>query len=70
MSDTEPKPQLPPPPRRKTFDDPANRALLGLVVALVILGAGWIIVSHLQQETELQDCIQAGRRDCARYESR
>lgn len=70
MSTTEPKQELPPPPRRKALDDPANRGLLGLLVALVILGLGWIIVDHLSQESSLQECIMAGRRDCARYESR
>lgn len=60
-----PTPQPPPATPRRTFDDPANRALLGLLFALVLLGVGWIVVDHLYDASKEQDCMMAGRRNCA-----
>jgi hypothetical protein len=58
--------QTPPPPeRRRALDDPANRALLGLLFALVLLGVSWIVVDHLFDASKEQDCMMAGRRNCA-----
>ncbi|HEX4458474.1 MAG TPA: hypothetical protein VIA18_10920 [Polyangia bacterium] len=63
---SEPNPPIPqPPPRRRTFDDPANRSLLGLLFALVLLGIGWVVVEHLSAASKEQDCMMSGRRDCA-----
>ena len=63
----EPSPPIPPPPPRprRTFDDPANRALLGLLFALVLLAVGWVVVDHLSDASKEQDCMMAGRRNCA-----
>jgi hypothetical protein len=62
---SEPAPPQPAPPPRRTFDDPANRALLGLLFALVLLGVSWIVVDHLSDASKEQDCMMRHGHNCA-----
>jgi hypothetical protein len=54
-----------PPERRRALDDPANRGLLGLLFALVLLGIGWIVVDNLSSATKAEECRMAGGRNCS-----
>jgi hypothetical protein len=66
MSEPTPPPQPQPAPApRRTFDDPANRALAGLVFALVLLAIGWVVVDHLAAASKEQDCMMRGGHNCA-----
>ena len=48
-------------------DDEARRtaALLGLIVILVLAIAGVVLVRALRSKATLEDCLMAGRRNCA-----
>ncbi len=57
--------------RRNAGDDGEARrtaALMGLVVILVLAIAGVILVRALRREAALEDCLMAGRRNCAPIE--
>lgn len=47
-----------PPPSR-------TRALLALLLLLVLVGGGWVLARHLAQVAKTEDCLMAGRRNCA-----
>ncbi len=52
MSDEEP------PPSRM-------RALAALVLLLALVAAGYVLARHLAGVTATEDCLMAGRRNCA-----
>ena len=35
-----------------------------VIIALLIVG-GWFLITRLNDDTNMQDCIQSGRRNCA-----
>lgn len=43
-------------------------ALMGLIVILVLAIAGIVLVRELRHEAALEDCLMAGRRNCAPIE--
>jgi hypothetical protein len=47
-----------PPPSRA-------RALLALVLLLALVAGGWVLARHLAQVARTEDCLMAGRRNCA-----
>ena len=50
----------------------ANRrtaALMGCVVILVLAILGILLVRELRQKSNLEDCLMAGRRNCAPIEA-
>jgi hypothetical protein len=47
-----------PPPSR-------SRALLALLLLLVLVAGGWLLARHLTQVARTEDCLMAGRRNCA-----
>ena len=51
-------------------DDAARRtaALMGFIVILVLAIAGVILVRELRINANLEDCLMAGRRNCAPIE--
>ncbi|HTV88713.1 MAG TPA: hypothetical protein VME41_06830 [Stellaceae bacterium] len=51
-------------------DDEARRtaALMGFIVILLLAIAGVILVRELRQKAVLEDCLMAGRRNCAPIE--
>ncbi|HKD52664.1 MAG TPA: hypothetical protein VKB72_00465 [Steroidobacteraceae bacterium] len=55
----------PPPPER----DPRHGALLGLIVALLLVLVGLILVRLLGNAGRLQDCAMQGRTNCAPIDS-
>jgi len=42
---------------------PSGRTVL--IVALIVLGLGYVLAVKLREMGRLQDCIMSGRRDCA-----
>ena len=47
-----------PPPSRP-------RALLALLLLLALVAGGWVLARHLAQVAKTEDCLMAGRRNCA-----
>jgi hypothetical protein len=47
-----------PPPSR-------TRALVALLLLLALVGGGWLLAQHLAQVARTEDCLMAGRRNCA-----
>lgn len=53
-------------------DDPSDppppspwRALVGLVVIVMMIGAVWFIAMRLRDMGRIQDCVASGRTNCA-----
>lgn len=55
-----------PPPRTP---DPRWRALIGLLIALMLVVGGLLLVRVLGRVGRLQDCVMSGRTDCAPIDS-
>jgi hypothetical protein len=51
-------------------DDEARRtaALMGLIVILALAIAGVVLIRELRHKARLEDCLMAGRRNCAPIE--
>lgn len=47
-----------PPPSRA-------RALVALVMLLALVAGGWVLARHLSGVAKTEDCLMAGRRNCA-----
>ena len=47
-----------PPPSRP-------RALLALLLLCALVAGGWALSRHLAQVAKTEDCLMAGRRNCA-----
>jgi uncharacterized membrane protein len=52
-------------------DDAARRtaALMGFIVILVLAIAGVVLVRELAKKASLEDCLMAGRHNCAPIEA-
>jgi hypothetical protein len=48
--------------------DSRRPALIGLVVVLALVVAGYFLVTALRQNANLEDCLMSGRRNCAPIE--
>lgn len=57
--------QEPPEPAEPNEPDSRRGALLGLLVALLLVVAGLILVRILGNTGRLQDCVMSGRTNCA-----
>jgi len=59
-------------PERRVADqsdaDRRTSALMGFVVILVLAIAGVVLVRELAKNAKLEDCLMAGRRNCAPIE--
>jgi hypothetical protein len=57
--------------QRLRHDDEARRtaALMGFIVILVLAIAGVVLVRELRDNSRLEDCLMAGRRNCAPIET-
>lgn len=53
------------------WPEPASRraALIGLVVILLLVVAGYLLVGALQRNAAMEDCLMSGRRNCAPIET-
>jgi hypothetical protein len=57
-------PGKPPEPPRDDSKH-ADRALIALLFILALAVAGWFLVQHIQEGARIQDCVMAGRGNCA-----
>jgi hypothetical protein len=48
--------------------DSRRPALIGLAVILVLVIAGYFLVTALRDNSKLEDCLMSGRRNCAPIE--
>ena len=39
--------------------------VIGLVIAAVLVGLGWLLVQKLGSAARMQDCLMSGRTNCA-----
>ena len=44
-------------------------AVIGLVLVLVLVVAGYFLVTALRRNAEMEDCLISGRRNCAPIET-
>lgn len=49
--------------------DSRRPAFIGLAVILAFVVGGYFLVTALQRNAELEDCLMAGRRNCAPIET-
>lgn len=52
-------------PRNPRARDPRWAALMGLLVALLLVLGGLFLIRELGRAGRLQDCVMSGRTDCA-----
>lgn len=52
-------------PGHKRAPDPRWPALLGLLIALLLVVGGLLLVHVLGRVSRLQDCVMSGRTNCA-----
>jgi hypothetical protein len=50
-------------------DGSRRPAVIGLVVVLVLVVAGYFLMTALRQNANLEDCLMSGRRNCAPIET-
>jgi hypothetical protein len=60
---------MPEDPRRPSQPGSRRAALLGLLVAVLLVVAGLILVRVLGASGRLQDCVMSGRTNCAPIDS-
>ena len=48
--------------------DSRRPALLGLVLVLALVVAGYFLVNALQKNASLEDCLMSGRKNCVPIE--
>ena len=48
--------------------DSRRPAVIGLILVLVLVVAGYFLMTALQQNANLEDCLMSGRRNCAPIE--
>jgi hypothetical protein len=49
--------------------DSRRPAVIGLLVVLALVVAGYFLMTALRQNANLEDCLMSGRRNCAPIET-
>ena len=49
--------------------DSRRPAVIGLILVLVLVVAGYFLMTALRQNANLEDCLMSGRRNCAPIEA-
>jgi hypothetical protein len=49
--------------------DSRRPAVIGLVLVLLLVVAGYFLVTALRRNADLEDCLMSGRRNCAPIET-
>jgi hypothetical protein len=49
--------------------DSRRPAVIGLVLVLALVVAGYFLVTALRRNAEMEDCLMSGRRNCAPIEA-
>ena len=51
--------------------DPSRaRTLVALLLLLALVGGGFVLARHLAHVAKIEECLMAGRRNCAPVESK
>ena len=59
-----------PDPDNDGHDSDSRRpAVIGLIVVAVLVIAGYLLFTALRENSQLEDCLMAGRRNCAPIEA-
>jgi uncharacterized protein HemX len=61
------------PPSHDQPEDNAGRArgnVAALILAAILVAAGWLLVQKLGQSSKMQDCLMSGRTNCAPINTR
>ena len=53
---------------RDNGPDSRRPAVIGLIVVLLLVVAGYFVMMALQRNATLEDCLMSGRRNCAPIE--
>jgi hypothetical protein len=56
------------PGKRDPEPDSRRPAVIGLVLVLALVVAGYYLVNALRQNAALEDCLMSGRKNCAPIE--
>ena len=56
--------------RRDNYPEHDSRrpAVIGLVVVLLLVVAGYFLMTALRKNADLEDCLMSGRRNCVQFE--
>jgi hypothetical protein len=58
------------PPEDDGHDQDSRRpAIIGLIVVAVLVIAGYLLFAALRQNSQLEDCLMSGRKNCAPIEA-
>jgi hypothetical protein len=49
--------------------DSRRPAMIGLAVVLVLVVLGYFLVAALRQNSQMEDCLMSGRKNCAPIET-
>jgi hypothetical protein len=55
---------MPPSDDHHDSPSPLRNAIIVVLILLAVLGA-WVVTRHIAQNSKLEDCLLAGRRNCA-----
>ena len=55
--------------QREPEQDSRRPAFIGLAVVALLIVIGYFLVTALRHEGQLEDCLMAGRRNCAPVEA-
>ena len=56
-------------PERDQEPESRRGAVIGLAVVLLLVVAGYFIVTALRHNAQVEDCLMSGRRNCAPIET-
>jgi len=56
-------------PKQDDARDDRRGALIGLGVVVLLVVVGWFVVHALRDTSSVQDCVMAGRTNCAPVET-
>jgi hypothetical protein len=60
------QPQAPIPPQDDNPQPDSRRgAVIGLIVVMLLVVVGYFLMTALRHESQLEDCMMAGRKNCA-----
>ena len=53
---------------RSSEPDPRRPALIGLALILALVAGAYLLITALQRNAALEDCLMSGRRNCAQID--
>jgi hypothetical protein len=53
-----------PPAKGESYDRPPPFNYFSLIMIALLVAAGWYLVDRLSASSKLEDCVNAGRKNC------